>query len=78
MERLIHKDRVHSRIGDKENRESDEGVSQAPDWPFPGKTAKSASPIASPGQGLSLPLHVADHRGDADRDCTFVFNSLIW
>jgi hypothetical protein len=44
-----------------ENRESDEGVSQAPDWPYPGKTAKSASPIASPGQGVHSSMHVWDH-----------------
>lgn len=49
------------RLNKEKNRESGEGVSQAPDQPFPGKTAKSASPVASPGQGLCLPVHVSHH-----------------
>jgi hypothetical protein len=38
------------------------GSLRLPIRPYPGKTAKSASPIASPGQGLCIPMHVADHR----------------
>jgi hypothetical protein len=61
LERLFHKDGVHTQTEQQTNREPDEGVSQAPDQPFPGKTAKSASPVASPSQGLCLPMHVNLH-----------------
>jgi hypothetical protein len=33
--------------------------------PLPGKTAKSASPIASPGLGLRVCMHVSNHCGAA-------------
>jgi hypothetical protein len=38
----------------KKNREPDEGVARLPIQPAPGKTAKSASPIASPGVSAGL------------------------
>jgi len=48
LERLIHKDFVHGRIEqmqtNNENRESDEGVSQAPDWALPWQDCQKRFP----------------------------------
>ena len=51
LERLIHKDLVHSQT-EKENRESDEGVSQAPDSALPWQDCQKRFPHRFARSGL--------------------------